>query len=96
MNEHMNTISALAAAVAAVASMVTVIISVVQQHQMKKHDDLKTESEQILLWYNKVVLDDLMNRLNQTIDSIENEIVIFRTSKNPSLEQGLKEILLRK
>ena len=52
MNEDMNTISAIAAAIAAVASMVTVIISVVQQHQMKKHDDLKTESEQILLWYN--------------------------------------------
>lgn len=92
MNEYMNTISAIAAAIAAVASMVTVIISVVQQHQMKKHDDLKTESEQILLWYNKVVLEDLMKRLNQTIDNIENDIIICRKHRNPSVEQELKEV----
>lgn len=87
----MNAVSAIATAVAAIASMIAVIISIVQQIQIRKYEDAKTKSEQILVWYNDVVLRDIVDRINRSIDSTEKDIKNCKTVGNDQLESVLKE-----
>lgn len=92
MNNYMNTVSAIATAVAAIASMVAVIISVVQQSKMREYEDKKTQSEQMLLWYNEVVLKDIISEINNMINCFECDIEKCKTLKKDEIESELKEI----
>lgn len=71
MTELWNAIGAVANAVAVVVAMISVIVTVHEQKRIRTDEKNKTSISQKMLWYNQLVLEDVMKRLTMALEHID-------------------------
>lgn len=71
----------------------SIYFAVVEQKNTRKHEKNKNIVEQKLLWYNEVVLNDIIKGLNEFVDNARKQLEHCKEQEDKNtIEKELKEI----